>query len=490
VERTIDVGGEELWQKVLLTEWGGMNDVLYALYQQSGDSTHLATARRFNGWVFSAPLAEGRDDLAELPFPHANFHLPEIIGFARAYELSGNTTDATIARTFFDVLSANHSFCTGGSNTGECWQKPRDLGAFLTTQTQESCTQYNVLKVARHLFTWNADPSLADFYERAILNGMIGNQNRQDPSMTSYIYMLPLGQGNGPTGGVVTKPWGKSDYGFPCCWGTLSESFAKLGDSIYFVSQEENTLFVNQFVSSRVQLDEFGLSLEQEADFLRSPTSTAKLTIHTAKDVDLSLKIRVPGWLALPGTISLNGQQLTEVVQAGSYFEIQRNWSDGDVVDVSFPPSLWTEPLNDLHAEYNATVAFKYGPLVLAGVDIDTDIFVPQGDVMQPDVFITQNSTRALEFEAIAADGKRMRMLPVRDVMLERYAVYFHTAGTKPFQPQHGYCPHSQGDEYVDMVDLDEDSVLVSDGSPGPAPVVGGHGVSWELVEGVLTTIV
>merc|ERR1719272_2557946 len=258
VERTIDVGGEELWQKVLLTEWGGMNDVLYALYQQSGDSTHLATARRFNGWVFSAPLAEGRDDLAELPFPHANFHLPEVVGFARAYELSGNTTDATIARTFFDVLSANHSFCTGGSNAGECWQKPRDLGAFLTMQTQESCTQYNVLKVARHLFTWNADPSLADFYERAILNGVIGNQNRQDPSMTSYIYMLPLGQGNGPTGGVVTKPWGKSDYGFPCCWGTLSESFAKLGDSVYFASQEENTLFVNQFVSSRVQLDEFG----------------------------------------------------------------------------------------------------------------------------------------------------------------------------------------------------------------------------------------
>jgi DUF1680 family protein len=62
----------------------------------------------------------------------------------------------------------------------------------------------------------------------AILNGIIGNQNRLDPDgATSYIYMQPLG-------GVNTKPWGKSDYGFPCCWGTLSESFAKLGDSIFF----------------------------------------------------------------------------------------------------------------------------------------------------------------------------------------------------------------------------------------------------------------
>lgn len=28
--------------------------------------------------VFTAPLARGEDKLAELPFPHANFHLPEV----------------------------------------------------------------------------------------------------------------------------------------------------------------------------------------------------------------------------------------------------------------------------------------------------------------------------------------------------------------------------------------------------------------------------
>ena len=50
----------------------------------------------------------------------------------------------------------------------------------------------------------------------------MSNQNKEDPDgATSYIYMQPLG-------GVNVKPWGKSDYGFPCCWGTLSESFAKV----------------------------------------------------------------------------------------------------------------------------------------------------------------------------------------------------------------------------------------------------------------------
>ena len=82
--------------------------------------------------------------------------------------------------------------------------------------------RYNVLKVMRQTFLTSGDPGPADQYERAILNGIVGNQNRDDAGATSYIYMQPLG-------GANTKPWGKSDYGFPCCWGTLSESFAKLG---------------------------------------------------------------------------------------------------------------------------------------------------------------------------------------------------------------------------------------------------------------------
>ena len=47
-------------------------------YAQTGDEMHLRTARRFNGYVFTARLAAGEDDLSLLPFPHANFHLPEV----------------------------------------------------------------------------------------------------------------------------------------------------------------------------------------------------------------------------------------------------------------------------------------------------------------------------------------------------------------------------------------------------------------------------
>eukprot|EP00931_Biecheleriopsis_adriatica_P036106 TRINITY_DN20809_c0_g1_i1.p1 TRINITY_DN20809_c0_g1~~TRINITY_DN20809_c0_g1_i1.p1 ORF type:complete len:809 (+),score=167.38 TRINITY_DN20809_c0_g1_i1:31-2427(+) len=498
VEATLASGGEELWQKVLLTEWGGMNDVLFNLYDHTQDPRHLATARRFNGYVFTAPLAEGRDNLADLPFPHANFHLPEIIGNARAYELTGNTTDATITKVFFEALTSNHSYCTGGSNSGECWQQPRDLGAFLSDQTEESCTQYNVLKIARHLFQWSADSSYADFYERAILNGIIGNQDRSAAGPTSYIYMLPLG-------GSHKKPWGKSDYGFPCCWGTLSESFAKLGDSIYFTSATSDSLYVNQFVSSKVTLQELGATVEQVSEFPSSPEWTTRITVrllgNRASGADFMLKIRVPRWLHLPGRIVVNGAEQSKPVP-GTYYEVARHWADGDTVDVSFPMSLWTDPLNDYHADYNATMAFMFGPLVLAGVNVTSDIFVPKGDEFRqnPGSFIQRVSDTALQFEASAADGGKMAMVPLKDVLHEQYAVYFMTAGTKPAQPKVVYCPHSQDIKGHDAgsggmghgCHGDDDSELVSVGPPLPSPVAtaSGHGVKWGLADGMFSTYV
>ena len=124
VNATLEAGGEDLWQRVLLTEWGGVNDVLFELYHVTGDMSYLATGRKFNAYIFTAPLLAGQDSLAQLPFPHANFHLPEVVGNANAYRLTKNASDQAVSRNFFDILYTNHSFATGGSNSGECWQAP------------------------------------------------------------------------------------------------------------------------------------------------------------------------------------------------------------------------------------------------------------------------------------------------------------------------------------------------------------------------------
>ena len=115
---TLASGGEELWQRVLKTEWGGMNEVLFNLYAVTGDVEHLQTGRLFNHWAWSAPLAAGVDNLGG---NHANTHIPEVLGNAVGYELTGNATDRAITLQFFAAVTQNHSWATGGSNDGEYW---------------------------------------------------------------------------------------------------------------------------------------------------------------------------------------------------------------------------------------------------------------------------------------------------------------------------------------------------------------------------------
>jgi uncharacterized protein len=53
-------------------------------------------------------------------------------------------------------------------------------------ETQETCTQYNMLKLARSLFMWTGDVAYSDYYERALLNGILG-VSRLPQSMLPHV---------------------------------------------------------------------------------------------------------------------------------------------------------------------------------------------------------------------------------------------------------------------------------------------------------------
>jgi len=438
---TLHRGGESLWQKVLGTEWGGMNEVMFNLYNITGDEKYLSTGYAFNHWRWSAPLAAGQDDLAG---NHANTHIPEVIGNARGYELTGNSTDRAVAITFFNAITANHSWATGGSNSGEYWGTPQRMGSQLNSNTEESCTQYNILKMARHLFLWTANSTLFDFYERAIMNGILGNQNKLDPKMTKFIYMLPLG------GGGIHKGWGWSNHGFPCCWGTLSEQFSKMADSIYFQSPDHTTIFINQFISSSViWKEQHNANITQFASFPESSNSTTKITVkHSVGDgIKFSIKIRVPAWAISDNIINVNGKAITDI-KPGTYITIERIWHSNDVISVHYPMSLWSSPIQDSRPEWNSTAAFMYGPLVLAGLT-ESMTFIPRGNKpMKPSTFIKRNSSTELSFEAKGKNDPvspeiNMAMIPLFKVMSEGYAVYFRTTGGSvvPYKPGGSVVP-------------------------------------------------
>ena len=192
------------------------------------------------------------------------------------------------------------------------------------------------------------------------------------------------------------------------------------------------------------------VQLSEYAAVVAAATATLTVTPEAGGRNDWPIRVRVPGRLeAGTGSVSLNGKALPGPLTPSSYVDVEPNvggWKVTDKIYLTFPPPLRVEAINDHHPEYNATLAFLYGPLVLAAVHMPTDIWVPHGNKFRTDAssFITRNGTDdTLTFEATAANGSKLLMLPLRDVTDETYVVHFMTAGTRPTQPKFGYCPHS-----------------------------------------------
>mgnify|MGYP003343159169 CR=1 FL=1 len=75
-------------QKMLLTEHGGMNEVLADLYADTGDTRWLDLSIRFEHRAFTDALKRHQDNLSG---KHGNCQIPKLIGSAARY---GYTADS------------------------------------------------------------------------------------------------------------------------------------------------------------------------------------------------------------------------------------------------------------------------------------------------------------------------------------------------------------------------------------------------------------
>src|SRR6516165_623419 len=314
-ERWAQPLNEAAMAQVLEREYGGMNELLYNLAAVTGDPRWRQLAQRFDRKRILAPLAAGRDELQGL---HVNTTIPQIIGAARGYELTGDAGLRQAAETFWQTVTQRRAYCTGGTSNGESWNAPPGILAHeLSGYTEESCVTYNMQKLTRLLYGWSADPRLADYYERTLYNGILGVQH---PTDGDKLYYLPLESG-------YWKLFGTPLHDFWCCTGSMSESFAKLGDSIYF--QDGAGVYVNLFIASELDWAERGLRLELDTRFPLE--DTLRLTVHTVHPQRMVLRVRVPQWAA-GSSARLNGAVLPDLASPGSYLALERRWRDGDVL--------------------------------------------------------------------------------------------------------------------------------------------------------------
>ncbi len=402
-------------QRVLGTEFGGMNAVLTDLYQQTGDSRWLTAAQRFDHAAVFDPLAARQDQLSGL---HANTQVPKWVGAAREYKATGTTRYRDIAVNAWDITVGAHTYVIGGNSQAEHFRAPNAIAAYLRTDTAEACNTYNMLKLTRELWLLDNRVSYVDYYERALLNHLIGQQNPADGhGHICYFTGLNPGHRRGDTGPAWGGGTWSTDYTtFWCCQGTALETNTKLADSIYF--HDGTTLTVNLFTPSVLTWTERGITVTQTTTYPVSDSTT--LTVTGNVGGSWTMRVRIPAWTS-GATVSVNGVDQNLTTAPGTYAGLTRSWASGDVVTVRLPMRVLTQPAND----NPGVAAVTYGPVVLAGNYGNASL--PALPSLNVDS-ITRTSTSALAFTA-TANGATVNLGAFHDAHGYDYAVYWNTGG-------------------------------------------------------------
>lgn len=423
---------------ILDWETGGMLEVWAELYGLTGDEKHADLIRKYDRRRLFDPLIAGKDVLTN---KHANTQIPEILGAARAWEVTGDQRWRAIVEAFWrSAVTERGTFCTGGGSNGEVWPPPHSLSARLQSP-HEHCTVYNMMRLADYLFRWTGEAQYADYWERNFLNAILSQQN-PDTGMVSYF--LPLAAGS-------TKKWGSPTDDFWCCHGTLMQAHATYNRAIVYSGEGE--IVVSQFIPSRSTFEiletKIELTIEQDArdglsvgqafwhdghmaiqhvhntpgPVIRPKCYIYRLKLNCDQPTDFTLKLRIPWWVAGDPSIEVNGKPLGGKSMADGFAVISRVWTT-DSIHLILPTRLTTEPLPDMPN----LIAFMDGPIVLAGLVGEERTLV--GDISDPETMLTPDRERhhgwwnTGYYRTIGQDCG-FRFIPLSDIRDEAYTVYF-----------------------------------------------------------------
>ena len=406
--------------KMLRNEFGGINEAFYNLYACTAQPRYMEVAEFFRQEEVVEPLAAHDNDFGT---KHTNTFIPKVLGEMRRYEITGNTSSMDISKFFWDQMLEHHILAPGCLSDKEHFFPPQEAHLHISGYTGETCCTYNMLKLARHIFCQQPNAAIFDYYERALYNHILG---QQDPETGMVAYFLPLKTG-------THKVYSTPENSFWCCVGSGFENHAKLAESTYMHTPDNTGIFVNLFLPTKLKSNNTGLEIIQQNNFPATPTTT--LTITSAPDAKRTINIRKPAWTRNINVL-VNGKKVSNKTNKNGYIQLQRIWKANDKIELQFNMAIDIERVNgDEHM-----AALVYGPVVLAG-RLGTDNLQQGAPFSNPQLYndyytyeynIPEGIDTKINPNTLVQTGtlqwttpQGIILEPLADVHRERHAVYW-----------------------------------------------------------------
>ena len=439
----------EKFDDILDVETGGMLEIWVELLRITGkDKYNRLIERYYRGRLFDSLLA-GKDPLTNM---HANTTIPEVLGCARAFEVTGEDKWMEIVKAYWKcAVTDRGALATGGQTSGEVWMPKGKMKARLGDKNQEHCTVYNMMRLAEFLFRYTKDPAYMQYIEYNLYNGIMAQAYYQEETLTGakhdypatglLTYFLPMKAG-------LHKDWSGETDSFFCCHGTMVQANAAFNRGIYY--QENEEIFVCQYFASELQTniggddiaiigkeDKMSGSMMSSSNTSGSQEMNEETMLHenmpSFKKFDyvvqstsvktFTIHFRIPEWIMSEAIIYVNGSVHGKTSDANHFYSIKRAWKDGDTVTILLPIGLRFIPLPD----DNEMGAFRYGPEVLAGICAEERLLYVDSDDIASEIMMENEREwgRWRYFFKTVNQNPVIEFRRIREIGYEPFQIYF-----------------------------------------------------------------
>ncbi len=361
--------------------WGGVNscsilEPFMALYSLTGEERYLRFAEYIlsTGGCRDGNLIQIALENKLPPYAYPEVKAYETMSFFEGvlayYQATGKEEYLRAVLNFFDAAANTDLTIIGCCG---CTHELFDHSSLRQTEPnqnimQETCVSVTWMRLCARLLLLTGDSRYYGFIERTGYNALYGAVNlyglkQYDPSKKEYLPALPFDSYSPLTDsrrGVGIGGLKRFSFGgfYGCCACIASAGVALL--PLAAVLQAEDGVCVNALFSGRAAFrtaEGKRIVLHAESAYPREVRML--LTVETeGEPAAFTLRLRVPDDLK-EAEILLNGRRIEDQASEHGYVCLRRVFAPGDAVEIRGRIPLITESIN-------GSVAFRYGPVVLA----------------------------------------------------------------------------------------------------------------------------
>ncbi|MGO4541412.1 glycoside hydrolase family 127 protein [Paenibacillus sp. 2TAB19] len=387
---------------------------------------------------------------------HAVGHAVRLVYMCTAMaDIAAETGDEELlaaCKRLWASIVAKRMYLTGAIGSmahGESFTQDYDLPS--DTAYAETCASIGLIFFAQRMLQIEPSSEYANVMERALYNTVVSGMSRDGKQ---FFYVNPL-EVYPPVLGKNknydhVQPRRQGWFGCACCPPNIARLLASLGQYVYTVKDE--TIYTHLYIGgiAQFELGTCAVTLEQRSDYAWDGAASFHFTVPRATAFTLAL--RIPDWSGGIKHLRVNGSEYlydAKEIEKG-YIRLNRLWSIGDTVEVSFEMPVLRMQGHPLIRQTAGKVALQRGPFVYCLEEADNGGQLYQLSLpatSEPAVYFEEELLGGMQ--VIKAQGERRSSTPWQEELYRPDAQWLQEKTELTFIPYYAWANREPGEMTV-----------------------------------------